>query len=117
VLTATIMASTRLDLGRLELVSTTSALQMQLSNSAQFAPPVRDETDMNTQLTVQTIIQDCRRGSWVYAASNYRLVIWMGVEDGVTACSRQEITEAVATAVGDAAVRPGSIRRHQMQSG
>jgi len=98
------MAPAVVDLGRLDLVSTTTDLQLQVSSQAEFAPYARDGCRTNQILRTEVLNHDLRSRPWVYGASNYRLVLELRIEDGLSVCSRHEMADAVAAAVSDGEV-------------
>ena len=98
------MAPAVVDLGRLDLVSTTSGLQLQVSSQAHFAPSASGRCKAKQNLSTDVLNTDLGIRPWVYGASNYRLVLELSVEDGLIVCSRHEMADAVTAAVSDGEV-------------
>jgi len=97
------MDSTELDLGRLDLVSTTSDMQVQVTSSAHFAPPTQGAGERTLRLTTGLFSYDAVCQRWVLAAHDYRFELHMKVQGGMAA-SQHEITNAVAAVISTAAV-------------
>ena len=98
------MAPTVIDLGRLDLVSTTSDLQVQVQSSAQFALSAEDAGEIESKLTTGAPYMSLGSRPWIYSTHNYRFVLGIKIEDEPTACSQHKITDAVAAAIGEAPV-------------
>ncbi|KAK5127470.1 hypothetical protein LTR85_006809 [Meristemomyces frigidus] len=95
------MSPSSVDLGRFDLVSTTSGLQLQLSSLAQFATSVEDDHDPES-LTAQILIAARRQRPWIHRASGFRLVLGLrmagDIEEAVSGETVERLTASIQKA-------------------
>ena len=102
------MVLTELDLGHVELQSTTSRLQLQLSSRATFAPSTEDEIDaLQARLTSSKTASDGQL--WVVRGYDLRFVISLRIVDGVAEEERDALCEQFATCLGHAKVTSSQV--------
>lgn len=92
------------DLGRLDLVSTTSGLRLQLSSSAHFAPSVEDDHDPEA-LTAHLLTSVRREWPWICRGSNCRLVLRLQLAGDIDHGLKNEMLDRLTTSIGEAEVR------------
>jgi len=98
------MVPATLDLGRLDLVSTTSGLQLQLESLAQFAPFAEDDDNAERSLTAQLLTADRRDRPWICRASNFRLVLGLRIADDLHVADRDALMNELAISLREANV-------------
>ncbi|KAK1065632.1 hypothetical protein LTR12_000317 [Friedmanniomyces endolithicus] len=84
-----------MDLGRLDLVSTTSGLRLELSSRAQFTTPAEDESTEARIATPSPDEKDSER-LWIERANNFRLVLGLRLEDGLYAETKDHVLATLA---------------------
>ncbi|KAK1070410.1 hypothetical protein LTR74_004088 [Friedmanniomyces endolithicus] len=83
-----------MDLGRLDLVSTTSRLRLELSSCAQFTTPAEDLTDARPT-TPSSEMKD-PGSSWIERAKDFCLVLGLRLGDGLHAESKDHLLATLA---------------------
>lgn len=89
-----------IDLGRLDLVSTTSGLQLQLSSLAQFAASV--EGSAHKALTLQALDADFRERPWIHRASNFRVVLGLRLAETLQGAVQGNVVENLTNSLREA---------------
>ena len=95
------MASTSLDLGSLQVVSTTSDVQLQLTSQALFAPFAENELDPNP-LTSQSLTAKNRERSWVCRANGFHLAFEIHIASDIEVAPRDEIMQNLVSSIREA---------------
>ena len=95
------MAPVLLDLGSLELVSTTSGVQLQLTSQALVAPFAEDRLDPNL-LTIQSLIASHRERPWVSRGNRFHLALEIHVASDIELSARDEIMQNLVSSMRQA---------------
>ncbi len=91
-----------MDLGRLDLVSTTSRLRLELSSCAQFTTPAEDLTD--ARLATPSSEMKDPVSSWIERAKDFCLVLGLRLGDGLHAESKDHLLATLADRIPHAEV-------------
>ncbi|KAF2771259.1 hypothetical protein EJ03DRAFT_37571 [Teratosphaeria nubilosa] len=94
------MAPEILDLGIIDLDSTCTGLQLQLSSRLQFAPST--ENARTDRLTLQALTSPFSQGPWIRHATAFKLVVSLRLGDSVQDVSALGVPHALATAFQNA---------------
>lgn len=76
------MARVTLDLGALDLTSTSSSLNLRLSSTAQFATSEKDDESPWRRLTTATLTSEGPDRPWITKSNDFRVIIYLDF-DGV----------------------------------
>ncbi|TKA45106.1 hypothetical protein B0A55_12951, partial [Friedmanniomyces simplex] len=89
-----------MDLGRLDLVSTTSGLQLELSSLAQFNTSMEDVPD--ERLAIELPDESRQEILWIKRANNFRLVLGLRLGNAFDVETKKQVLESLATGIRDA---------------
>jgi len=101
-----------MDLGRLDLVSTTSGLRLDLSSRAEFTTPAGNLTN-ECRATPPSDEEGWGR-CWIERANNFRLVLGLRLGDGLQMETKDNVLATLADRIGHAEVSRGIIVRPEV---
>ena len=95
------MASALLDLGSLQMVSTTSGVQLQLTSQAFFAPSVESGLDLNP-LTQQSLTTEYRERPWICRSNRLQLALEIHIARDIELTARDETMQNLVSSIREA---------------